>query len=129
MRRIRSGDTKPELIVRSGLHKRGLRFRVGRSDLPGRPDIVLRKWGAVVFVHGCFWHQHSTCPDGRQPKSNAAYWTSKLAKNRERDLRVRRLLKKQGWRVLRVWECEILNRQRMEQVLDRLAQRIRTVEL
>ncbi len=98
-------DTQPELRVRRLLHRCGCRFRLHRHDLPGVPDIVLPRYKTVVFVHGCFWHQHS-CPLGKLPKSNRAYWIPKLTRNHARDRASRRLLRQLGWTVLVVWECQ-----------------------
>lgn len=105
MSRIRSRDTKPELRVRSVAHALGLRFRLGGCGLPGRPDLVLRRRDTVIFVHGCFWHQH-TCKLGKTPSRNLTYWLPKLARNKARDIRTVAELKALGWRVLVVWECE-----------------------
>jgi DNA mismatch endonuclease (patch repair protein) len=108
MARIRSGDTEPELLVRRVLHAHGYRFRLRVRHLPGKPDIVLPKHRMVVLVHGCFWHQHRRCRDGsRIPSSNVGYWAQKLARNVERDRQNRRLLRKLGWKVVTVWECDI----------------------
>lgn len=107
MGQIRSKDTKPEIIVCSLLHRMGYRFRLHRKDLPGRPDIVLPKYKTVIFVHGCFWHQHPGCIEASHPKSNSTYWLPKLNANVDRDARNKGLLQAQGWRVLRFWECEI----------------------
>jgi len=85
MRRIRSANTKPELVVRSLTHRLGYRFRLHRRDLPGRPDLVFPSKRRVIFVNGCFWHQHRRCIDGRIPKSNTAYWSPKLSNNKKRD--------------------------------------------
>lgn len=104
---IRGKDTKPEIAVRSFLHRAGLRFRKDVRDLPGRPDIVLPKWGAVVFVHGCFWHRHRGCRFSYNPKSRRAFWQQKFRDNVARDRRNLSALKKQGWRVFVIWECEI----------------------
>lgn len=109
MSRIRSRDTKPELLVRSGLHKLGFRYRLHQRTLPGKPDLVFPKYQAVVFIHGCFWHQHSKCKDGHLPKSRTEYWSKKLAKNVSRDRAARKSLQAKHWRVLVVWECEIKN--------------------
>jgi DNA mismatch endonuclease (patch repair protein) len=106
MRRIKGRNTSPEIAVRRLLHAAGYRFRVHRSDLPGRPDIVLPGRRAVILVHGCFWHQHS-CKLGRTPKGNQSYWVPKLTRNAERDKVVRRKLRSLGWRVLIVWECQV----------------------
>ena len=106
MSRIRSGNTSPEKIVRSILHANGFRFRLHRKDLPGKPDIVLPKFQIVVFVNGCFWHQCPNCKSGRLPKSNLPYWP-KLKRNQERDKKNVLELKKLGWRVITIWECQI----------------------
>ena len=107
MSRIRSADTKPEMMLRSVLHRMGFRFRVHYKGLPGRPDIVLPKYRTVIFVHGCFWHQHPGCIEATRPKTNENYWTAKLEGNVKRDRRNRRALRREGWRVFRFWECEI----------------------
>lgn len=105
MRSVRTFDTGPELVVRKIVHSLGLRFRVHGKGLPGKPDLVLRRHAAVVFVNGCFWHGHG-CARGRLPKSRLHFWTKKVARNRERDASCARALKKGGWRVLTVWQCE-----------------------
>ena len=107
MSRIRGKDTKPELAVRKALHAKGFRFRLHVKKLPGKPDIVLPKWRSVVFVHGCFWHRHEGCPDTTTPKTRTEWWQRKFAKNVENDTRKREALKRLGWRVLIVWECEV----------------------
>lgn len=107
MSRIRSVNTRPEREVRSLLHILGFRFRLHRRDLPGSPDIVLPKYCAVVFVHGCFWHQHSGCRAAYKPASNIKYWAPKLARNKERDKENEKALKALGWNVIVVWECEL----------------------
>ncbi|RMD95836.1 MAG: DNA mismatch endonuclease Vsr [Bacteroidetes bacterium] len=107
MAAIKSRDTKPEVVVRSFLHKAGFRFRKNVKDLPGRPDIVLPKYRTVVFVHGCFWHRHEGCRYATMPKSNKGFWREKFAANRKRDQTVRNKLFAMGWRVMVVWECQI----------------------
>ncbi len=107
MRRIRSRDTLPEIAVRSIIHGMGFRFRLHRKDLPGTPDIVLVRLHKVVFVHGCFWHQHKNCAEGRVPKSRPEYWVPKLQRNCDRDIQHRRSLQKLGWKTMVVWECEL----------------------
>ena len=109
MSRVRSKNTKPELLTRSILHRCGLRFRLHQTGLPGTPDIVLRKYKAVVFVHGCFWHRHRGCKRSKTPKSNQNYWDIKFKKNVERFKKQRVLLEKLGWRVFVLWECETKN--------------------
>ncbi len=107
MSRIRSTDTKPEIVLRSVLHRMGFRFRLHCRGLPGRPDIVLPKYNTVIFVHGCFWHQHPGCNEAVRPKTNVKYWVEKLEGNVKRDKRNHIALRRQGWRVFRLWECQI----------------------
>ena len=107
MSRIRSRDTGPERAVRSMLHRMGYRFRLHRKDLPGKPDIVLPRYRAVVLVHGCFWHRHPGCRFAYVPKSRKAFWREKFADNVRRDKSVRKQLAALGWRVVTVWECEL----------------------
>ncbi|WHZ36521.1 very short patch repair endonuclease [Sagittula sp. MA-2] len=125
MSRIRSKDTAPELFVRRGLHARGFRFRVHRHDLPGRPDLVLTRWHAVIQVHGCYWHGHDCL--GRASKTNTEYWGPKIARNRERDARNEAALRDAGWRVLIVWECCLKGPGRWapDELLDRIADWVR----
>lgn len=104
MSRIRSKDTKPEMLVRRALHRLGFRFRLHVRGLPGCPDIVLPKYRTVIQVKGCFWHGH-TCRDGRLPKSNRAYWVPKLLQNQKRDHANDRKLRRLGWSVHSIWEC------------------------
>lgn len=106
MRRIRKTDTKPELIVRSLVHRLGYRFRLHRRDLPGTPDLVFPARRRVILVHGCFWHQHDCRLGHKQLKSNRHYWLPKLARNAARDHRARDELTALGWQCLVVWECE-----------------------
>ena len=106
MRAIRSRDMKPELRVRRTLHAMGYRFRLHRRDLPGKPDLVFPGRQKAIFVHGCFWHQHAGCQDGRMPQSNPSYWWPKLTRNKERDTEHLARLITDGWKVLVVWECE-----------------------
>ncbi len=101
---IRGADTKPERLVRSALFARGFRYRINCPDLPGKPDLKITRYRAVIFVHGCFWHGHA-CRHFRLPSSNIPFWTEKLAKNRTRDLRNVSELREAGWRVCIVWEC------------------------
>ena len=103
---IRSKDTRPEIIVRQALYHAGFRFRLHRKDLPGKPDIVLPKYHAVIFVHGCFWHGHN-CHYCKIPKTRTEFWLDKINANAARDLRNVEALRASGWTVLTVWECEI----------------------
>lgn len=117
MSRIRGKDTSPERAVRSLLHRLGYRFRLHSQSLPGKPDLVLPKYGAVVLVHGCFWHRHRGCPYAYAPKTRKEFWSRKFTGNVERDRRVARELRRLGWRVLIVWECELCD---VEQLSVRL---------
>lgn len=119
MARIRSRDTKPELQVRRFLHAEGLRFRLHRKDLPGKPDLVFPRRRLCVFVDGCFWHGCPSCVDGtRAVKSNSAYWVGKIHGNQERDRRHDKELAAQGWQVLRIWECEVRDAGKLRQLAE-----------
>ena len=120
MRRIRSSGTAPEMAVRKAAHAMGYRYRLHLKGLPGKPDLVFRSRRKVVFVHGCFWHQHAEpgCRVVREPKSNQGYWSAKLERNRERDVEHERQLIEGGWQVLTIWECEV------EADLDRVTRRL-----
>lgn len=107
MQQIRSKDTVPELLVRSALHQEGLRFRIHNKILPGKPDIVLTKFKTVIFIHGCFWHRHPGCIDASRPKTNSKYWEAKIMRNVERDEEQQKILRKLGWKIVVIWECEI----------------------
>jgi DNA mismatch endonuclease, patch repair protein len=119
MGRVRSENTKPELIVRKLAHGLGYRFRLHRKDLPGKPDLVFAGRRKVIFVHGCFWHQHSCKRGARKPATRQEYWLAKLQRNVTRDKRVVRQLRRAGWGVMVIWEC-----QTRPGGLDRLASRI-----
>jgi len=108
MSRIRSRHTKPELIIRSLLHRSGFRFRINYDNLPGSPDIVLPKYRTVIFVHGCFWHRHPNCSKATPPKTNKEYWQKKFKRNVSRDIEIREKLKKLQWHIIVVWECEVM---------------------
>ncbi|MDR8079506.1 very short patch repair endonuclease [Burkholderia cenocepacia] len=107
MSRIKGRNTKPELIVRSLIHRMGYRYRLHGKGLPGRPDLVFSKRRKVIFVHGCFWHRHEGCRLARLPKSRLDFWRPKLEANAERDKEVERQLSALGWKVLTIWECEV----------------------
>jgi DNA mismatch endonuclease (patch repair protein) len=110
---IRGKDTKPELLVRSYLHRNGLRYRLNVKELPGKPDIVLPKYRTVVFVHGCFWHQHPGCKYAVMPGNNKAFWKNKLEGNAMRDKKNIALLSKCGWIVHTIWECQVHSEKRL----------------
>jgi len=127
MSRIRSRNTKPELIVRKYLFKHGFRYRLNgkvakkyfpKGVLPGKPDLVFRKFNTVVFVNGCFWHSHDGCKKSHLPKSNVTYWKEKLEKNKVRDRKNYRTLKEMGFKVLIIWECEVKNPKKLETLIE-----------
>lgn len=120
MAAIKGKDTKPEMIVRKYLFSRGLRFRIQVKKLPGRPDIVFPKYKTVVFVNGCFWHGHEGCRYFRLPKSNVEFWERKISHNRARDISDTAVLQIMGWRVIRIWECEIRRVSERQERLERL---------
>ena len=122
MANVKGKDTKPEIAVRSLLHRLGYRFRLHRSDLPGKPDIVLPKYKSVVFVHGCFWHGHDCKAGRKRPKTNSVYWDKKLTRNRKRDHRNQQALQALGWCVIIVWECELRDLVAVGRDLSRLLQ-------
>lgn len=122
MKRVRQRDTAPEMAVRKLLSAGGYRYRIHRRDLPGSPDVVFPRWRKVIFVHGCFWHGHPGCARASLPRSRAEYWRSRIATNRERDRRSEAALRKMGWFVCIVWECEVA---RVEALRERLAHFLR----
>lgn len=117
MSRIRGRDTNPEMTVRSMLHRMGFRFRVHCSKLPGKPDIVLKRYKTVIFVHGCFWHHHPGCMYATNPGTRIEFWQKKFAANVSRDIKVANALTEMGWKVAVVWECELSN---LQSLADRL---------
>ena len=117
MSRIKGRNTKPEILVRSMVHRMGFRFRIHQHDLPGNPDIVLARHSKIIFVNGCFWHGHTRCPQSKRPTTNTRFWDKKLDGNIERDKRFQRKLRRIGWKVLIVWQCET---QRPEKLLRKL---------
>ena len=133
MAAIRGKDTKPEIIVRKGLWSRGFRYRLNHKRLPGRPDIVLRKYRTCIFVNGCFWHGHGVTLNIEHetlniensecckiPKSNREFWVAKIRRNKERDKEKQRKLAEMGWHCITVWECELTPKKR-EETLDAIA--------
>ncbi|MGA2940135.1 MAG: DNA mismatch endonuclease Vsr [Syntrophobacteraceae bacterium] len=117
MSRIRGTNTKPEMAVRSLLHKLRFRFRLHLKTLPGKPDIVLPRYGAVIFIHGCFWHRHSGCKFAYSPKSRQEFWEGKFLQNVVRHEIACRTLEKKGWRILVIWECEVSDLQAVQERL------------
>ena len=127
MSRIRGRDTKPELLVRQGLHARGLRYRLQDRKLPGRPDLVFPKYRVVILVHGCFWHGHN-CPLFRLPATRPEFWAAKISSNQKRDERSYEGLRALGWRILTIWECSLKGPRRwpIEHLLDACAEFIQS---
>lgn len=121
MRAVKGADTRIEIALRKALFARGLRYRLHAAELPGKPDLVFPKYRAVIFVHGCFWHGHDCARGSRVPKTNRAYWTAKIARNKVRDKENANRLKAQGWRVLVVWECAMKD---VEAAAGRLARQV-----
>ena len=109
MSRIKGRDTAPEKRVRSLLHRLGFRFSLRSKNLPGRPDIVLKRYNTAIFVHGCFWHRHTGCKNSVLPKTRRQFWLAKLKGNVQRDKRNEAALRGLGWRVMTIWECELEN--------------------
>lgn len=124
MSAVRNRNTAPELLARKAAHRLGLRFRLHRSDLPGSPDFVLPKHRTAVFVHGCFWHGHG-CSRSKLPQTNVRFWTDKIGKNRLRDAKAEAALRRDGWRVQIVWQCELRNLDTALARLSAVAKRLR----
>lgn len=120
MSRIRSSDTKAEVVLRKALHAAGFRYRLNRRGLPGTPDLVFPGRGAILFVHGCFWHRHLGCRRATTPSTNVEFWSAKFTRNVERDARKTAELRALGWRVGVVWECEVLHGP-LERLLERVS--------
>ena len=107
MSRIRGRNTRPEMLARSLLHRAGFRFRLHDISLPGKPDIVLKKYKSVIFVNGCFWHRHKDCPEAMTPKTRRDFWEAKFRRTVERDKEQKEALEKLGWQVISIWECDL----------------------
>ena len=120
MAQISGKDTKPEKLIRSYLHNQGFRFRVNNPNLPGKPDIVLKKYNAVIFVHGCFWHHHKECKKSKFPETRKEFWENKIYKTVKRDKRNISDLKKLGWRIAIVWECSIKGKEKLSSTCEQL---------
>jgi DNA mismatch endonuclease (patch repair protein) len=121
MSRVRSKNTSPEMRVRRLAHASGMRFRLHRPDLPGKPDLVFPRHRVALFVHGCFWHRHAGCAKASMPKSRMDFWEAKFERNVERDRQAERRLEALGWRVLVVWECETKSDDEIRELLSRVA--------
>jgi DNA mismatch endonuclease (patch repair protein) len=119
MARVRSKNSRPEVLVRKLVFALGYRYRLHARDLPGHPDLVFRKRRKVIFVHGCFWHRHEGCALARLPKSRLDFWEPKLEGNKQRDKRSRKALNRDGWKVLTIWECQTTKIRRLESTLRR----------
>lgn len=120
MSRIRSKDTRPELLVRKFLFSKGYRYRLHDKKLPGKPDVILPKYRTVIFVHGCFWHGHRECKYYVVPKTRTEWWLNKISINKSNDSKNERALKMSGWKVINIWECEIKNVAKANERLDTL---------
>ncbi len=107
MSQIRSTNTKPELLVRKFLHAQGYRYRLHDKKLPGHPDIVLPKYKTIIFIHGCFWHGHANCKYYKVPQTRTEWWLAKISRNKANDAKAAKALKKEGWKVITVWECSL----------------------
>lgn len=125
MASISGKDTKPEILVRSLLFKNGFRYRKNVKTMPGKPDIVLPKYQTIVLIHGCFWHGHN-CKRATPPTSNIEFWNSKIQSNIDRDKRVKTQLKKSGWRVITIWNCQLKNKDRVDMTMNKLLKKLST---
>lgn len=122
MSRIRGKNSKPELVVRKVVHALGYRFRLHYHNLPGTPDLVFPRLRTALFVHGCFWHRHRSCPRATVPKTRAEYWAQKFNENVARDIQKSRQLRRMGWRVLVIWECETTDQHKLSAKLSKKLQ-------
>jgi DNA mismatch endonuclease (patch repair protein) len=122
MSRIKGKDTKPEMLVRRWLHTHGYRYRLHDKTLPGKPDIVLPKYRSLIFVHGCFWHGHHNCKYYVVPKTSTDWWLNKINTNKANDTKAIKALKKDGWKIITVWECD-LKTAKLEKTLNKLLQK------
>lgn len=125
MSQISGKDTKPEMIVRKFLHSNGYRYRLHVKDLPGKPDLVLPKYNTVIFIHGCFWHAHEGCEFFKMPKSRIDYWKPKLFGNRKRDKNHCIELNELGWKIIIIWECELIPG-KIDSTFDHLLKKLKT---
>lgn len=128
MSAVRGNETEIERTLRSHLHRQGFRFRKNVKDLPGRPDIVLPKHRCVIFVHGCFWHHHKNCKRSKLPATRARFWAKKIGDNVDRDRRQVVQLRRQGWRVLTVWECQLKDPEKLKTIFENLLMKLTLVD-
>lgn len=119
MSRVKHSNTKPEVEVRSILHRMGFRFRKNVTTIIGSPDVVLKKYNSLIFVNGCFWHGHARCGKSKVPATNSDFWKLKIQRNKNRDKKYERKLHKIGWKVLNVWECELKNKEKLSLKMKR----------
>ena len=119
MARIKGQNTKPEILVRKLVHAQGYRFRLHQNNLPGKPDLVLPRHSKIILVHGCFWHGHVGCSRATLPSTNLEFWSSKILGNKKRDIKVKRKLALEGWKVLVVWQCQTRNPEKLIETLKR----------
>ena len=124
MSKISGKETKPEILVRKFLFAQGFRYRKNDKRLPGKPDIVLPKYKTLIFVHGCFWHGHQNCKKFALPQSNHEFWKDKIQKNIERDKSKQKELKKLGWKIITIWQCQIKSRESVEKALKQTVKKI-----
>ncbi len=124
MAMIRSTNTKPELLVRKYLHAQGYRYKLHDKTLPGKPDLVLPKYRTVIFIHGCFWHGHNNCKYYVVPKTKTEWWLNKIDRNKANDAKAVKALKKQGWKVITIWECG-LKPKKIEKTLERVVKKLK----
>ncbi len=124
MSQIRARDTQPEILVRKYLHANGFRYRLHDKKLPGKPDIVLKKYNTVILIHGCFWHGHKDCKYFVVPKTRTQWWLDKINRNKEKDRESIKALQKEGWNIITIWECE-LKRDKRQKTLEKLIEKLR----
>ena len=124
MSKIKSKNTKPELIFRKELFKKGVRFRLHSRELPGRPDVVIKKYKIAIEIMGCFWHGHTECKKGHLPKTNKKFWSNKILKNKERDFKNQKMITQLGFKYFTVWECEVLNKIKLDNHINNILEYI-----
>jgi len=125
MASISGKNTKPESMVRKFLFRNGFRFRINVNTMPGKPDIVLRKYKTIIFIHGCFWHGHKNCSKAKLPTTNTEFWTTKILGNIKRDIKLNSELKQQGWQIITVWECKTKNSKIFAKEMNKIITRLK----